>query len=356
MPIRERRKSSSYATSAASAWKRPPPCSRCRWRPSRETGVWLGVGCYCKSEARIALASPPNPDASYAFPGMPPAGRNRNLRRPSRSLGPRRATEVFRGDHIARQSQSADELAGAFHGRRDPGFCHVGSPIRAATVRSCERIASSRNWQANHIFPQLLRERKGAPRQSQSADELAGAFHGRRDPGFCHVGSPIRAATVRSCERIASSRNWQANHIFPQLLRERKGAPRQSQSADELAGAFHGRRDPGFCHVGSPIRAATVRSCERIASSRNWQANHIFPQLLRERKGAPKTLLPPSRYVEHESTARTALQRRSIRLDHPLRGTRYPPPRAHQERLRAWDWARTPGPRRHRQRTQARTR
>src|ERR1035438_5292520 len=101
------------------AWKRPPPCSRCRWRPSRETGVWLGVGCYCKSEAPIALASPPNPDASYAFPGMPPGGRNRNLRRPSRSLGPRRATEVFRGDHIARQSQSADELAGAFHGRRD---------------------------------------------------------------------------------------------------------------------------------------------------------------------------------------------------------------------------------------------
>src|ERR1039457_2096551 len=119
MPIRERRKLSSCATSAGEAWKRPPPCSRCRWRPSRETGVWLGVGCYCKSEARIALASPPNPDASYAFAGMPPGGRNRNLRRPSRSLGPRRATEVFRGDHIARHSQSADELAGAFHGRRD---------------------------------------------------------------------------------------------------------------------------------------------------------------------------------------------------------------------------------------------
>src|ERR1035438_2724457 len=42
------------------AFKRPPPCSRCRWRPSRETGVWLGVGCYCKSEARTALASPPD--------------------------------------------------------------------------------------------------------------------------------------------------------------------------------------------------------------------------------------------------------------------------------------------------------
>src|ERR1039457_905573 len=118
------------------------------------------------------------------------------------------------------------------------------------------------------------------------------------------------------------------------------------------------RRIPqlGLVHVGSPIRAATVRSCEGTASSRNWQANHIFSQLLRERKGAPKPLPPASRYVEHESTARTALQRRSIRLDHPLRGTRYPPPRAHQERLRAWDWARTRGPRRHRQRTQARTR
>ena len=35
---------------------------------------------------------------------------------------PRRATELFKGDQIARQSQSADELAGAFHGRQDLGF------------------------------------------------------------------------------------------------------------------------------------------------------------------------------------------------------------------------------------------
>ena len=35
---------------------------------------------------------------------------------------PRRATELFKGDHIARQSQSADELAGAFHGRQDLDF------------------------------------------------------------------------------------------------------------------------------------------------------------------------------------------------------------------------------------------